>query len=252
MQGNTTQNISEHLPMTLANEDIFIVFLAGILGILMLTKTKIRLSDAFMILGLLILTFISRRQITMLLLIGSVPIIRLCVKALKEVYGEEKNIKFQKDACTIVPIILMIIGVGILSNNSYKNIKHTSYIDGNTYPIEASEYILENIYLENAKFYNEYNYGSYMLYKDIPVFVDSRADLYAPEFSGLEDDIFSDFLNISGLGVFYEDMFEKYGITHVIAYSSSKLSMIIDRTNDENYIQIYRDDKFVIYERIQR
>lgn len=34
------------------------------------------------------------------------------------------------------------------------------------------------------KLFNEYNYGSYLLYKGVPVFIDSRADLYAPEFNG--------------------------------------------------------------------
>lgn len=34
------------------------------------------------------------------------------------------------------------------------------------------------------KIYNEYNYGSYLLFRGIPVFVDSRADLYTPQFNG--------------------------------------------------------------------
>ena len=64
---------------------------------------------------------------------------------------------------------------------------------------------LENIDLENARFYNEYNYGSYMLFRGIPVFIDSRADLYAPEFSGNKDeDIFykTDH-HWTSLGVYY-------------------------------------------------
>ena len=31
--------------------------------------------------------------------------------------------------------------------------------------------VLENIDLGTAKFYNEYNYGSYLLYKGVPVFI---------------------------------------------------------------------------------
>ena len=89
-----------------------------------------------------------------------------------------------------------------------------------------------------------------MLFRGIPVFIDSRADLYAPEFSGLKDDIFSDFLNISGIGEFYEDVFEKYGITHVICYRNSKLNLIIIKTHDSNYKEIYVDNNFIIYERL--
>ena len=88
-----------------------------------------------------------------------------------------------------------------------------------------------------------------MLYRGIPVFIDSRADLYAPEFSGKEEDIFMDFIDTSGIGTFYEDTFEKYGITHVITYKNSKMNMIITKTQDENLKEIYRDKYFVIYER---
>ena len=89
-----------------------------------------------------------------------------------------------------------------------------------------------------------------MLFRGIPVFIDSRADLYAPEFSGKADDIFMDFINTSSIGTFYEDTFEKYGITHVITYENSKMNMIITKTNDPHYKELYKDDYFVVYERV--
>ena len=123
-------------------------------------------------------------------------------------------------------------------------------VDESAYPVQACDYILENIDLGKAKFYNEYNYGSYMLFRGIPVFIDSRADLYAPEFSGKDDDIFSDFINTSNIGTFYEDTFDKYGITHVITYKNSKMNMIITKTHDPKLKQLYSDKYFVIYERV--
>ena len=64
--------------------------------------------------------------------------------------------------------------------------------------------------VNSIKLFNEYNYGSYLLFEGIPVFIDSRADLYAPEFSGKSDDIFMDFIETSGIAKFYEDIFKKY------------------------------------------
>lgn len=96
------------------------------------------------------------------------------------------------------------------------------------------------------RLYNDYNYGSYLLFRGIPVFLDSRADLYSPEFNeGVK--IFSDYLDISGLGVYYENKFKEYKITHVMTYSNSKVKMLLSR--DKNYKQLYKDDRFVIYER---
>ena len=125
------------------------------------------------------------------------------------------------------------------------------YIDESVYPVQASDFILNNINLNTAKFYNEYNYGSYLLFRGIPVFIDSRADLYAPEFSGKEEDIFMDFIDMSSIGSFYGDIFEKYDMTHVITYKNSKINMIITKTEPEKYNELYQDDYFVVYEIIK-
>ena len=93
-----------------------------------------------------------------------------------------------------------------------------------------------------------------MIFKGIPVFIDSRADLYAPEFNtptgNPEDgkDIFMDFINVSGIATYYEPMFDDYNMTHVITYKNSKLAMLINNRNDEKYKEIYSDKYFVIYE----
>ena len=44
--------------------------------------------------------------------------------------------------------------------------------------------------------------------------------------------------------------FEKYKITHVILKTNTKLNMLISR--DENYKELYKDNSFVIYERLTK
>ena len=152
-----------------------------------------------------------------------------------------------------IPILLGFIFITLgLSFNFAKDKFDDTYISESSYPVKACDYILENIDLEQTRFYNEYNYGSYMLFRGIPVFIDSRADLYAPEFSGKEEDIFMDFIETSNISKFYEDTFEKYNITHVITYKNSKTNMIITKTKDSNYKELYKDKYFVIYERLKQ
>ena len=250
MQGNTTQNISEHLPMTLINNTNAMSALVLVLAILIFTKAKIRLSDLFMIGGLCYLMLSTRRQFSMFVLIGSVILTRLIIDMINRYTNDG-----MKQADEVVKNIGVAISLTVLMVLwSYYYIKpklDDPYVDSSSYPVAACDYILENIDLENARFYNEYNYGSYMLFRGIPVFIDSRADLYAPEFSGNKDeDIFSDFINTSSIGVFYEDTFKKYDITHIICNKSSKMNMIITKTNDTRYKELYSDDHFVIYERL--
>lgn len=250
MQGNTTQNINEHLPMTIAGQPEVLCTIIIFLAVLTFTKIKIKLSDLFMIGGLAFLMLESRRQLSMFSLIGSVILSKLIVELIT-CYDKELLEKINKKILHPFIIICMIVLVGWQTYDNVKTKYNDKFIDETQYPVKACDYILENIDLSKARFYNEYNYGSYMIYRGIPVFIDSRADLYAPEFSGLKDDIFTDFIDVSSIGTFYEDILEKYNITHVILYSNSKMSMIIDETKDPHYSKIYKDDYFVIYERVK-
>ena len=249
MQGNTTQNINEHLPMTLSQDTDVICTLIIFLSLLIFTKSKIRMSDLFMLGGLTYLMLASRRQVSMFAIVGSVILNRL-IMSLANIYDKEMP-KRALEAITKKVGILIITALTLgLSIYFAKDKLDDKYIDETAYPVAACDYILQNIDLGTARFYNEYNYGSYMLFRGIPVFIDSRADLYSPEFSNKEEDIFSDFIDTSSIGKFYEDIFEKYQITHVITYENSKMNMIITKTKDPNYKELYKDDYFVVYERL--
>lgn len=253
MQGNTTENINEHLPMTLANDTEVVCTLVILLAILIFTKTKIRLCDLFMIGGLGYLMLMTKRQVTMFTLMGSFILNRLMLELIQtETKKDLKELTIQFNNLVTVPVMVVVTAVMLgLSYHMAEDKFDDQYVDESAYPVQACDYILENIDLGKAKFYNEYNYGSYMIFRGIPVFIDSRADLYAPEFSGNKDeDIFSDFINTSSIGVFYEDTFKKYDITHIICNKSSKMNMIITKTNDTRYKELYSDDHFVIYERL--
>lgn len=248
MEGNTVNNINEHLPLTLINNIPIMCTIVIVLALLTFTKVKIRLTDLFMIGGLTYLMFSSRRQSTMFVLIGSIVLNRMITEAIK-IYGTDK-FKFMVEQI-ISALGIMAFGTVIVMSTKYIDQKKDDiYVSESTYPVDAATWILENLDVNNIKLFNEYNYGSYLLYRGIPVFIDSRADLYSPEFNGNED-IFMDFINTSNLGKYYGSTFEKYGITHVILYKNAKISMLIDNTEPENYNKIYSDDHFVIYEIIK-
>lgn len=250
MQGNTTQNISEHLPMTLANNTEAMCMLVIFLAIFIFTKVKIKLSDLFMVAGLCYLMLSTRRQLSMFVLICSVVLTRLIVDLINR-YTKNGLKEAEKTAQNIGVVIALTVLIGLISYSEAKPKFDDEFVNESSYPVAACDYIVENIDLSKARFYNEYNYGSYMLFRGIPVFIDSRADLYAPEFSGnKEEDIFTDFINTSSISKFYEETFEKYNINYVILGKKSKTNMIITKTHDVNYKELYSDDNFVIYQRL--
>ena len=255
MEGNTMDSISEHLPLTLINDLKTLTVLVLFLLILIFTDVKIKLRDLFMLSGLILMAFMSRRQVSMFVLIGGFIFAKLLVELINryDKGGSEQTIK----AMTTLfgKIITILLGI-LVCFMIYKDKIKAPIVNESSYPVEACNYILENIDIENMRIFNEYNYGSYMLYRGIPVFIDSRADLYTPEFNGTKNekgkyegrDIFSDYINISNISTYYENKFEQYGITHVLIRKNSKLNMFLSRESDK-YMKLYSDDNFVLYER---
>lgn len=254
MEGNTMDNISEHQPLTLINNMEMIICIILVLGLITFTDTKIKLCDLFMLGGLLYLSFMSRRQVSMFDIIGGIIFARIVASFFDkyDVGGEEKLLK---SINTIHGKAITILVVILISFNILKPKLDDKFVDENTYPVKASDYIIENVDLSTMKIYNEYNYGSYLLFRGIPVFVDSRADLYTPQFNGEKNDdgkyegkdIFSDYINTSNIGVYYENKFGEYDITHVLIRKNSKLNMFISR--NDKYIELYGDNNFVFYQR---
>ena len=251
MQGNTTQNINEHLPMTLINCVEILCTLIIFIILLTFTDVKIRLTDLFMLGGLIFLMLYSKRQSTMFIIMCSVILNRMTYEFMKK-DGEKIDDNLINVCTTLFGGFVISALVLILGFHCAKGRVKEEYIDEKAYPVQMSDYILEyfdenNIDIKNVRLYNEYNYGSYLLYRGIPVFIDSRADLYAPEFNGGRD-IFMDFMQSSNIEVWFEDTFAKYDITHIIFYKDSKMNMIIKYAHLKGYNLLKEDDNFVFYE----
>lgn len=254
MQGNTTASISEHLPLTLIDSKSILFCLTLTIALLIFTDTKIKLRDFFFLAGLTLLALMSRRQISMLVLFGGMVLAKI-ITELIEKYDKKGTKEVMNFMTSTIGEILTILFIFALSYFMYVPQQNAPYINSSSYPVEAVEWIKENLDYKNIRMFNEYNYGSYLLLEDIPVFIDSRCDLYTPEFNGEKgddgkyhgQDIFSDFMNISSIATYYDTKFNEYDITHVMTKTNTKLNMLLSR--DDGYKQIYKDDNFIIYER---
>ncbi len=256
MQGNTTKSVNEHLPLTLIENIPILTTLAITIAMAVFTKVKLKLRDVFFFGGLTLLALMTRRQASMLVLFGGMVVGEM-LASLIDMYDKQGTEDFMKYSTTIIGEIVTIAIVLMISVNLYAKNSKYSYISTSTYPVEATQWIKDNLDYKNIKLFNDYNYGSYILLNDVPVFIDSRCDLYTPEFNGTYDkekkkyegqDIFSDFINISSLTTYYDTKFEEYGVTHVMCKVNSKLKMFISR--DEKYKELYKDSNFIIYERL--
>lgn len=263
MSGNTMQVINEHLPLDLASNQDFVAFFVMFIVVLTFIDIKIDLKHLCYYLGILYLALNARRQVSMFLVICT-PILAKLIGEIFEKYAP----KLQEDLIKIITnfygkVIFATIVI-IISIQEFKPKLNEQYYTNQDYPIYVAEWIKENLDYKNIKLFNEYNYGSYLIYEGIPVMIDSRCDLYTPQYNTKTgnpadgQDIFMDVQNVATGDAKYNEVFDQYGITHVITYSDSSLNKKLK--SDSDYKKIYpttleqkmQDDRFVIYEKIEK
>ena len=138
----------------------------------------------------------------------------------------------------VIIVTLTIIGTSIFVYNiNYKE----AFINEAIYPVQMVNYMEKNLNMEEVKLYNEYDFGSYLIYKDIPVFIDSRSDLYTSSFNN-GTDIFNECMNITEN---YGRIFNKYKITHILIYKDTDLNQILAASS--NYELVHREGRFMLY-----
>ena len=241
--GNSQKYILEHQMISWANSPFTLIIAIETIFFAFFSKAKLR--DLFMECGLVLMSIISVRHIALLALIGTICFVRIFTMFLEkyELSMEPVLNFFNKKIVIIISFIIAIIGSTLLFN--YQNSK--DYIDKEIYPVDAVKYIKENIDIDNMRLFNEYNFGSYLMLNNIPVFIDSRADLYTKQFSGLDYDILDDFHFI---GRNYQEKFEFYKITHVLIYKEENQFYNILK-KDDNYEILYEDDDFCLFKKLK-
>lgn len=237
LEGNTMEYIHEHQALILTENAFVIGYLLTLLIPLIFTKVKIKISDLCMITGLTIMSFMSVRHISFLAIIGIFYLCRLICNV-----GKIKSKKPLDFEMPIIGSIIVLITVVITSGIVYNINSKQEYIDENMYPVKMVEYIYDNMDPEEMKLYNDYDFGSYLIYKDIKVYIDSRSDLYTKPFNN-KFDIFNECMNIT---TNYGRVFNKYDITHILIYKDTDLNQILNAS--PNYKLIHKEGRFALYE----
>ena len=237
MMADTMEYIEEHKPLILI-ENLFVIgYLAIMLIPLIFTKVKVKLSDLAMMGGLLFMSFLSIRHIALLGIIGMFYLCRLICN-IGRIKGNNP-LDYNLPGYGIAIVTLTIVGTSIFVYNiNYKE----AFINEQIYPVSMVYYMEKNLDMDKVRLYNEYDFGSYLIYKDIPVFIDSRSDLYTKSFNN-KTDIFNECMKITEN---YGRIFKKYDITHILIYKDTNLNQILAAS--PNYDLVHKEGRFMLYE----
>lgn len=248
--GYSSKIILELRKQRIADRNELLIIVVIVTGILSITKTKIKFTDACLVVGLMIMSTLAVRNMFIALVVLASPVCSMITSFIKEYNKEEmfnKAAAFMNKSVAVL-IIIFLWGV-VFSINNYKQVCAEKYVDENGYPVEAAEYIKNNIDMSKMRLYNHFNFGSYLEFKGIPTFMDSRSEIYCEEFNDVQ--ILKDFASFDlNLQMKADEMVEKYGITHFI-FMANNANVVLMR-NNQNYKEIYNDGKFVIFEVVQK
>ena len=86
------------------------------------------------------------------------------------------------------------------------------------------------------RLFNYYDYGAYLIYNDIDVFVDGRADLYSGE-------VYQDYQTLSRLKPSFSKVIDKYNFDYYIVPRDIGLTTYLK----EKYEIIYKDKECLIF-----
>ncbi len=142
--------------------------------------------------------------------------------------------KYDNGTCGVILMVTLLCILLFVIN--IKNIKNKCNIK------MLNDEIIEIIKKEKPKrLYNFYDYGGYLVYKNVPVFVDGRADLYSSY-------NYSDYLGISNLSGEYEDLIKYYDFDYYLV--PDKFPIYNYLKYSDNYKLIMYSNNVVFYQKI--
>jgi len=207
----------------------FILFI-----IMIISKKKIKLSDLFYLLGLAIFGLQVYRNLPYFLMYSIIIIACTLFKNFKFKKIRLPNIKIKYNPIIVILIICEIIFIGlILEAMDFKNYHYG--IDNGGEPIILADYITDNLDYKNLKFYNEFSQGSYLAYRGIPTFIDTRVEVFIKKFNKKED-VIRYYYNDSP-----EELLRRYKFDYIITYYNSDMYNYVV---NNNYEEVYNEYKY--------
>ena len=216
--------ISEWQPTTLSNFNHYpyFIFIIIIVFIFLFSKKKIQFIDLALfgiaiVLGLKSIRFWGYTYIIMSYVIFNYIEVR----------------KPDKGTCTVLLILsCLFVGLFITGIPTVKK----EYKDA-----MLSSTLIDKIKeVEQERLYNMYDYGGELVYNDISVFLDGRADLYSR--SNLVD-----YKDISLLNSDYVKLIDKYNFDYFLVSKEYPIATYLKY--EDNYEKVYEEKKIILYKK---
>ncbi len=218
---------------------------------------RVKFKDILFSGSIILLALSSNRQIIFLSILALPILSPYILGALENIFNSlPKGIYIIKALRGVITkklvmaiIFIFIEAVLIMPNvfytyNFFSNKMSLFTVDSADYPIYAANYINSHPDIKSSRLLSHYNDSPYLIFRGIPSFVDSRADLFLPSYNK-NTNAFYDFMRAFVDHYEPEQLITKYKIQYILVNKSYSIYDIL--SGYKNLSVVYEDENYCIY-----
>lgn len=216
-------NISEWRPTVLndINHYPYFVLAIFILFVFIFSKKKIQLID-FVMLGISL--FLGLKSIRFW------PFTYIIMSFVVFDYVGKRKIDKGTNLCILFVSLFLIV----FTCCNYKGVTITN-------DLLLDDKVIDILHKEKPeRLYNAYDYGGILIYNDVPVFIDGRADLYSKY-------NYKDYLDISILNINFPKLIEKYNFDYFLVSGNLQINTYLKYCDEYELIYHNKKKNFYLY-----
>lgn len=215
----------------------------GVLGFIG-SNRRVTATDLLLFLGTGAAGLLSARHIPLFALVAAPILARHCLSALagSKLYpvlsGEMPDPPPSPIFSVLNWLVLVVAVLAVLGWTVTKISQNETAVAAN-FPVAAVDFLEANG-LAEVRGYNSYNWGGYLIWRGLPVFVDGRADVYGDDFLFYYRDAFDVAEN-------WQEPLDEFDVAYVLMERGAPLTTVL--VTSGQWKQLYEDDLAQIFVR---
>lgn len=218
----------------------------GGFALLPFSREKVTYTEILLYAGLAGATLLSRRNMLFFVIVAT-PILARHLLAVLHDTRAYAFFKGDQPAPSTPPAIaflnvavIAILTIGVLGQ-SISALDRREEVVAEKYPVAAVDYLEAND-LANERIFSWFGWGGYLIWRDIPTFIDGRADLFDSEF-------FEMYTSTENAHLDWAESLDTYEVT-IVLFPNKDFALVTALTLSPEWEEIYHDEVSFIFRRI--